>query len=242
MKLFVGYDPKEAAAYHVFTQSVIEKASIPVSFHPLAPNMLGAFDGKRDGSNAFTFSRFLVPHLTDYNGWAAYFDGDMVCDVDIANLKDYSAQHFDKAVAVVKHDYHTKHPRKYIGSSMESPNSDYPSKNNSSVILWNCSHYANRALKPNYIASQAPSFLHRFEWLEDKQIGEIPPDWNHLVGEYPPASPSLYHYTLGIPGIKYYANDHGSWKWHAALLRGLHCAGEDPKAVVERAQAQVGEP
>jgi len=85
-----------------------------------------------------------------------------------------------------------------------------------------------------------PSFLHRFEWLRDQDIGALPADWNHLVGEYPPASPALHHFTLGVPGIKHYADDHGSWMWHSALLRALASAGENPGDIVNRAQERVG--
>src|SRR5688572_7905763 len=137
--LYVGFDPREAACYHVFTQSVIERASVPVSFIPLHGPMLNKFDGQKDGSNAFIYSRFLVPYLQNFNGWAIFADGDMVMLDDIANLWAMRSQFmFNKGVAVVPHDYKTKHPRKYIGTPMEAVNVDYPGKNRSSLILWNC--------------------------------------------------------------------------------------------------------
>lgn len=240
IKIFIGFDPREAVAYHVCCQSIIEKASIPVAIHPLYRGMLNEFDGQRDGSNAFTFSRYLVPYLCDFTGFAIFMDGDMVVDIDIAQLWEEQKTHYAKAVAVVKHDYRTKYPRKYIGSKLEANNVDYPRKNFSSVILWNCAHFSNRVLVPEYVADAPVSFLHRFQWLADKDIGELLPDWNYLVGEYPPLSPALLHFTLGIPGIKHYADDHGSWKWHSSFLRMLECAGEDPSDVVARAQERVG--
>ena len=240
MKIFLGFDPREAIAYHVCCQSIIERASIPVSFHPLHKQMLQGFDGQRDGTNAFTISRYLVPYLCNFSGWAVFMDGDMVVDVDIAGLLDYQRAFYDKAVAVVKHDYSTRHRRKYIGSKLENDNLDYRRKNWSSVILWNCAHFANRRLMPEYLQSTEPRVLHRFEWLEDKVIGELPQDWNHLVGEYPPTGPSLYHYTLGVPGIKHYADDTGSWKWHSSLINALQCAGEDPVETVKRSEDRVG--
>ena len=38
--LAVGFDQKEAVAYHTFVQSIIEKASIPVRFMPLSMKSL----------------------------------------------------------------------------------------------------------------------------------------------------------------------------------------------------------
>jgi len=241
VKIYLGFDQREAAAYHVCCQSIIEKASVPVSFHPLALNMLEGFDGQRDGTNAFTLSRFLVPSLCNYDGWAIFLDGDMVVDIDIAQLWAWRTALFDKAVGVVKHDYTTRHNRKYIGTSMESANVDYPKKNQSSVMLWNCEHPANHVLYEAYIKETPSKDLHRLTWLKDSEIGEISPGWNYLVGEQPPSNAHLYHFTLGTPGIKHYADWSGSWHWHSALLRALECAGEDPLAMVKRSQERIGD-
>src|SRR5437762_2236680 len=218
IRLFCGDDAREAVAFHLFVQSVLEHASQPVSITALTSKALG--DQQRDGSNAFTFARYRVPFLCDFTGWAIYMDAsDMLVDVDIAKLWEWQNVYYDKAIAVVQHDYKTKHPRKYIDSRMECQNVDYPRKNQSSVILWNCAHFANRVLMPEYVAEAPVSFLHRLQWVDDKAIGALPEDWNHLVGESPPASPSLYHFTCGIPGLKHYVDDSGSWKWHEALVR-----------------------
>jgi lipopolysaccharide biosynthesis glycosyltransferase len=239
VRIFVGFDQREAAAYHVFCQSVIEKSSLPVEFHPITKGM---FSGG-EGSNSFTLSRYLVPHLCDFNGWALFLDGDMVCDVDIAELWGWRNTLSYKAVSVVKHDYKTRHHRKYVGSKLATDNEDYPRKNWSSVVLWNCSHFANRVLTPEFVSAatpSTPSYLHRFEWLQDKDIGELSPDWNYLVVESSPASPHLYHYTLGVPGLTHYADDYGSWKWHRALMNALECAGEAPVAMVQRSMERSG--
>ena len=151
IRCFLGFDQREAIAYHTCCQSIIEKATEPVQFIPLARNMLGDFDS--DGSNAFTLSRYLVPSLCGWEGWAIFLDGDMTVNVDIAQLWAWQNTYADKAVALVKHDYKTKHPRKYIGSTLESPNVSYPRKNWSSVVLWNCAHPDNRVLDAEYIRS-----------------------------------------------------------------------------------------
>ena len=240
VRLFVGFDQREAAAYHVFCQSVIERSTIPVAFYPVASNLLEHFDGQQDGTNAFIYSRYLVPLMCDYRGWAIFADGDMVVNADIKelwNLRQFS----DIAVSVVQHDYQTKHPRKYVGTPIENDNVNYPRKNWSSVMLWNCGHFANRCLTKDYVRHSGGEHLHRFQWLKDAQIGSLPSDWNHLVGEDPPGGAKLDHYTLGVSGIRHYADYPNSWRWHSALVKSLQCAGEDPVQMVRRAQERVGE-
>lgn len=221
--IYVGFDPREAAAYHTFCQSVIEHASVPVEFHPLHSGLLNGFNGQRDGTNAFIYSRFLVPYLQDWQGWAIFADGDMVCTEDIANLWALKRDVFNTAAYVVKHDYKTKHPRKYIGTYLESDNSDYPRKNWSSVILWNCNHYSNRILTPDFVAQSPGSLLHRFGWLQDEQVRELPPRWNVLSGEQPVDNAALIHYTLGVPAFDHYEKCDGAEHWHRAYRNMLRC-------------------
>lgn len=218
--IYVGFDPREAAAYHVFCESVIERASVPVSFIPLHKPMLANFDGQKDGSNAFIYSRFLVPYLQNFVGWALFCDGDMVVMDDVAKL--WACRNgFDKAAHVVKHDYKSKHDRKYIGTPMEADNLTYPRKNWSSVILWNCSHFGNRILTPDFVTESPGSLLHRFSWLKDNQIGELPPEWNALSEEQDISVASLVHYTLGIPGIDHYQHCDGADHWHRAKKNAM---------------------
>lgn len=222
--VYVGFDPREAAAYHVFCQSVIEKATVPVSFTPLHKPMLDGFDGQRDGSNAFIYSRFLVPFLQNYQGYALFADGDMVVTDDIASL--WVQRKPDYAAMVVKHDYRTKHSRKYVGTDMEADNKDYPRKNWSSVVLWNCGHPANRILTPEFVSQSPGSLLHRFGWLKDDLIGELPAEWNVLVQEQEISGASLLHYTLGVPAMKHYQFCDGAENWHRAKKHAMHVVGE----------------
>lgn len=223
--IYVGYDPREAVAYHTFSQSVIERASMPVAFHPLSLGMLRTYEETHgDGSNQFIYTRFLVPALQDFGGWAIFVDGDMVCTRDIAELWAYRDPAY--AVKVVKHaDYKTAHQFKYVGTTMETINASYPRKNWSSVILWNCGHYANRILTPELVAEASGKQVHRFEWLRDEQIDDLPGEWNHLVGEYPEKESKLYHFTLGVPGFERYARDEGAVLWHEARERMNHLVG-----------------
>jgi len=200
ISLVVGFDQVEAVAYHVFCQSIIEKTSTPVQFLPLAINTLSEYEETHDdGSNKFIYSRFLTPFLMDYSGWAIFADGDMVCQSDILEL--WRLRDESKAVMVVKHDYLTKSSKKYLGNK----NENYPRKNWSSLVLWNCGHPANLALTPNYVQNKPGSFLHRFSWLTDDLIGELPLTWNWLATEYPDNHEAkLIHYTLGTPCFKDY--------------------------------------
>lgn len=221
IRIAVGFDQREAIAYHAFCQSVITRASLPVSFVPLALNTLAGYsEVHTDGSNQFIYSRFLVPFLMDYSGWAIFADGDMICLGDIAKLWDLRDE--DKAVLVVKHNYQTKAHGKYLGNK----NQDYPRKNWSSVVLWNCGHEANRCLDPNYVMSQPGSHLHRFAWLPDELIGEIPVAWNWLTTEYPDNyQAQLLHYTLGTPCFKDYATSDMAELWHAAYQQVVQGVG-----------------
>ena len=219
--LAVGFDQKEAVAYHTFVQSVIERSSIPVRFTPLNMKSLSGYsEVHTDGSNEFIYSRFLVPYLMNFHGWAIYVDGDMICVEDIKNLWDLRNDKY--AVQVVQHDYKTKIAKKYWGNK----NEDYPRKNWSSVILWNCSHEKHKILTPSFIQNQTGAFLHRFNWLDDKEIGNIDKKWNWLAMEYEEKDDiKLIHYTIGTPCFKEYSNKSFSSYWKKSfsnLLDGYY--------------------
>ena len=213
IRLVVGFDQREAIAYHVFVQSVIQKSSNPISFYPLSNNSLSFYNEiHTDRSNAFTYSRFLTPYLMNYQGWAIYLDGDMVCQEDISLL--WSLRDSSKAVQVVKHDYKTKSNKKYLNNI----NIDYPKKNWSSVIIWNCAHPKNKLLTPEFISSSDGKFLHRFMWLDEEDIGELPVEWNWLAIEYPPnPNAKLIHYTLGTPCFSEYSQTEMSDAWNSTF-------------------------
>ena len=215
INIVVGFDQRESIAYHTFTQSVIEKASLPVSFIPLAINTLKDYkETHTDKSNDFVYSRFLTPYLNNYKGWSIFADGDMICQTDIKEL--WALRDESKALLVVKHDYQTKAHQKYLNNT----NENYPRKNWSSVILWNCAHPKHKTLTPDFIANQTGKYLHRFSWLDDSDIGELPPEWNWLAIEYPENTKAkLIHYTLGTPCFKDYRDTEMSDAWHQTQKR-----------------------
>ena len=218
--IFIVYDPREAIAYHVCSNSIIRHSSQPVAISPLALNILKDYDETHtDGSNHFIYSRFLVPHLMNYKGWAIFMDGDMLLRDDITKLWELRDE--SKAVQVVKHEYRTRFTEKYLGAK----NEDYPRKNWSSVILWNCGHPGNAKVTPEFIQSATGAQVHRFTWLTDDLVGELPKEWNWLDIEYdhtPDAK--LVHYTLGTPCFHEFSNQ-GSFsnEWHRERIYTEFC-------------------
>jgi len=210
-KIYVGFDQKEAIAYHAFCQSLIEKSSIPIQITPLALNNLNLYSERHnDRSNDFVYSRFLTPFLNDYDGWALFVDGDMICQSDIREL--FELRDDSKALMVVKHDYKTKQEKKYLGNI----NENYPRKNWSSVILWNCNHPKHKVLSPDFVKNQTGKYLHRFSWLDDEEIGELPIEWNWLAIEYEEnPNAKIVHYTLGTPCFNDYRDSSMSNLWHS---------------------------
>jgi lipopolysaccharide biosynthesis glycosyltransferase len=209
--IYVGFDQKEAIAYHAFCQSLIDKSTIPIQITPLALNNLNLYsEGHTDRSNDFVYSRFLTPFLNNYDGWALFADGDMICQSDIREL--FELRDDSKAVMVVKHDYKTKQEKKYLGNI----NENYPRKNWSSVILWNCNHPKHKVLSPDFVKNQTGKYLHRFSWLDDEEIGELPIEWNWLAIEYEEnPNAKIVHYTLGTPCFNDYRDSSMSNLWHS---------------------------
>jgi lipopolysaccharide biosynthesis glycosyltransferase len=217
--VFVGYDSREAIAYHTCVNSIIRLSSQPVSIVPLALNLLSDYvETHTDASNTFVYSRFLVPHLMNYQGQAIYIDGDMILRDDIANLwKLYDPT---RSVQVVKHNYQTRSTVKYLGN----PNESFPRKNWSSVILWNCAAEEHRILTPEFVAQKPGSYLHRFSWVNDNNIGALPIEWNWLPDEFGAnLEAKLLHYTLGTPCFNDYATAPQAEDWHKERILTEHC-------------------
>ena len=219
INIFIGYDHREAIAYHVCANSIIRHASKPISFTPLAlQNMQDYQETHTDGSNQFIYSRFLVPHLMEYKGWAIFMDGDMLVRDDIEKL--WALRDDSKAVMVVKHDYKTKMTEKYLGAK----NENYPRKNWSSVILWNCEHAANKVVTPGFIETATGAQLHRFTWLADELVGELPNVWNWLPDEFGANQDAkLLHYTLGTPSFHDFATTPMGDEWHRERIYTDYC-------------------
>jgi hypothetical protein len=212
IRTFIGYDPREAAAFSVLAHSIHARASQPVAIAPVMLEQLrDVYRRDRDPlqSTAFSFSRFLTPWLCGYEGWAVFMDCDMLMLDDIANL--WNLRDERHAVQVVKHHHVPKEEVKFLGEKQ----SKYEKKNWSSVMLMNCAKC--RALTPEFVNSASGLELHQFKWLAgDDLIGALPAKWNHLVGyDAPDAQASLAHFTIGGPYFPEYRDCEYSREWFA---------------------------
>ena len=201
LSCFVGYDSKEDIAYRVCKYSLLKRASIDIKIFSLKLDELVAKNFyKRDidplASTQFTYSRFLVPALMNYKGWAIFCDCDFIFLDDIAKITDNLDE--SKAVYCVKHDYTPKEKHKMDGQKQTI----YPRKNWSSFILFNCSHPKNKTLSVDLVNKETGAFLHQFKWLEDDEIGSLDERWNWLEGwtsGHNNQFPYAVHYTRGGP-------------------------------------------
>jgi len=219
IRVFVGYDEKETVAFHVLSHSIHRRASAPVSITPLMLSQLkDSFHRERDPkqSTDFAFSRFMIPHLCDFQGWAVFVDCDFLCFSDIARL--WALRDDRCAVMCVKHNYEVKNDTKFLGQVQTR----YEKKNWSSLMLLNCARCT--ALTPEYVNSATGLQLHQFKWLESEDlIGEVPKEWNYLINTYP-VKPDVHmvHYTDGGPYFTEYANCDYSREWFEELKSLQH--------------------
>jgi hypothetical protein len=222
LNVYVGYDPKESVAFYTLAHSILRRASVPVAIAPLMRSQLTGIYTRERGpteSTEFSLTRFLVPYLSGYSGWSVFMDCDMLCLADIAELAAQIERQPDKAVLVCKHDYVPRTERKFLGQLQTK----YPRKNWSSLMVFNNARC--RALSPAHVNTAAGLELHRFAWTEDASIGEIPLEWNWLVGEYPPsARAKIVHYTLGGPYFDDYRDCDYAAEWLAEFESMRHTA------------------
>jgi hypothetical protein len=231
LRVFMGYDAREDEAYQVAQFSIVRRSSKPVLVTPIELGQLrdsGILDrpiDERDGrlwcpvsgapmATEFACSRFVVP-LFQKDGWALFVDCDVLCLADIAELFALADERY--AVMVVKHPDMEMRAEKMDGQVQ----THYKRKNWSSVMLFNCSHPSNRRVTRELLETWPGRFLHQFRWLDDEEIGELPAEWNHLVGEQGPGHfAALLHYTLGYPLLPGCENsDHATeWNRERAML------------------------
>ena len=93
----------------------------------------------------FTFTRFLIPELTNFEGWAVFMDSDMILTTDIKELFEQADDKY--AVMCVQHDYKVTESTKMDGQKQTI----YPRKNWSSMVLWNCGHPSNKVVTQDFV-------------------------------------------------------------------------------------------
>ena len=218
LKIYIGWDSREDIAYQIARYSIEKHASVPVEIIPLKQKLL-----RKDklytrpvdtmASTEFTFTRFLIPELTNFEGWALFIDCDFVALDDVKLLFDQVDDKY--AVMCAQHDYTPKETVKMDGQVQHM----YPRKNWSSMMLINCAHPSNKLLNKELVndVNIGGAYLHRFSWLNDNEIGEISHEWNWLVGWYQEpkdGSPKFLHYTEGGPWFEQYKNCEYNYEWY----------------------------
>lgn len=237
LRIFIGWDSREPAAAAVLAHSILARATAPVYLVPLTRRAVGgAYTRPRAAteSTEFSFTRFLVPYLSRYEGWSVFMDCDMLCRADIWALMTHVIDQRDKAVCVCPHDYVPKTATKMDGQ----PQTTYPRKNWSSLMVFN--NKLCRSLTREYVNRATGAELHQFAWVRDDQIGTLPLTWNWLVGEYAPnPDAELLHYTLGGPWFAEQRQcDHAAdWLDEFESMAGVPFARP---SVVERARSWLG--
>ena len=221
IRIFIGYDAREAIAFSVLAHSINARATQPVAITPVMLSQLqSVYKRERNPlqSTDFSFSRFLTPWLCGYEGWAIFMDCDQLVLDDVAKLWALRDERY--AVQVVKHHHVPKEEVKFLGAKQ----SKYEKKNWSSVMLMNCARC--RALTPEYVNTASGLQLHQFKWLDNEDlIGALPERWNHLVGYNPPRpDAALVHYTLGGPYFPEYADCEYAQEWFDARDAMLHAS------------------
>ena len=213
VKVFIGWDSREPIAADVCAYSIQKHASSPVKIKYIKRKKmqrLGLYtQHDKEASTEFTLTRFLTPYLSKYEGYAVFCDCDFLFLNDIHKLMSLIDP--NKAVSVVKHDYLPKSYMKFEGNVQHR----YPRKNWSSLMVFNCEHESVKALTPKKVNSLSPKALHRFEWVNDSDIGSIPLEWNWLVGEYGKKEVSALHYTCGGPWHEGYVSSDFATEWCA---------------------------
>lgn len=213
VRLFIGYDSREAVAFNVLSHSVQKQASRPVLIAPVMVDQLrSCFNRAHDPlqSTDFSFSRFLVPYLSGFEGWSIFMDCDMLALDDIYKLWQLRDDKY--AVMVVKHQHVPKEEVKFLNAVQTK----YEKKNWSSVMLFN--NAKCEALTPDFVNTASGLQLHQFKWLKsDDLIGAIPARWNHLVGyDNVDSSAAFVHYTIGGPYFNEYVSCEYADEWFRA--------------------------
>lgn len=217
LKIFVGWDSREDIAFQVAKQSIIDNTNADVEIIPLKQKPLrkdGLYWREEDklASTEFTFTRYLIPELTEFSGWALFIDCDFVFKDDVQKLFDQIDNKY--AIMCAQHDYTPKEGTKMDGQTQTV----YPRKNWSSMMLINCGHPDNKILTKETVNDEEKggAYFHRFSWLNDNLIGEVSHEWNWLVGWYKEpedGAPKVLHYTEGGPWFDKYENCEYAIDW-----------------------------
>lgn len=212
---YLGYDSREDLVYQVARHSLLKTSPKLFNVLPLVQDKLRAdriYTRPKDllAATDFSLTRFMVPHIESLgfgkkHKFAIFADCDFLFTKSLELLMMAIERCNNRAVWVVKHDYTPRTGLKMGGKSQ----SQYPRKNWSSFMVFNLEHPATQALTKEVVNKASPSYLHRFQWCKDEEIGNLDITYNFLVGEYDKPegwdsshaalnTPACLHYTLGI--------------------------------------------
>lgn len=237
MSVWIGFDPREAAAFATARESIryfdrhISIAGLVLPdlqarglYYRSTERRLGQLwdtISQAPMSTEFAISRFLVPVLVKRQAprwhtgeWALFMDCDVFLRANLEQLRVLLDD--DKAVCCVKHSHVPANDVKMDGQEQTK----YPRKNWSSVMAFNVDHPANQALDVEMVNTLPGRDLHRLCWLDDAEIGELPPEWNYLVGHtQTEKEPKLVHFTDGGPWLEAFKNVPYADEWRNVLER-----------------------
>lgn len=197
LQIFIGWDSREPAAFAVLADSILRRTTQAIAILPLRLDALRRIYTRERGpteSTEFSLTRFLVPYLSNYEGFSIFMDCDMLCQADIGDVMLYPLADPGKALYVCPHDYTPKGSTKFLGQRQTA----YPRKNWTSFAVFDNARCS--MLTPDYVNTATGLELHRLQWLRDEQIGHLPLTWNWLSDEYPEnRDAQIVHYTNGGP-------------------------------------------
>lgn len=218
LKIFVGWDSREDIAYQVARKSILDHATVPVEIIPLKQKELRKHnmywrEVDKLAATEFTYTRYLIPELCNFDGWALFIDCDFVFECDVKEIFDQASDQY--AIMCAQHDYTPKEETKMDGQKQTI----YPRKNWSSMMLINCSHPKNQIVTKEFVndPQKTGAYLHRFMWLNDNEIGQLSHEYNWLVGWYKEPEdgvPKALHYTEGGPWFKEYETCEYAVNWY----------------------------
>ena len=140
MKIYVGHDSREDIAYQVCEHSIKRRDPsaeiIPLKQKQMRDQGLYTRHVDKLASTEFTFTRFFVPYMNDFKGWAVFCDCDFLWKIPSHELVKY-CDDSSKAVVVVQHDYA---PQKRQPRWTDRCRLHIPGRTGLAWCLWNCEH------------------------------------------------------------------------------------------------------
>lgn len=209
-QIFIGYDKREAKAYDVCKFSIEQVSDIKIN--KLFSKDIETYnrDWGEPQSTDFTFTRFWVPQLSNYEGWSFFVDCDFVFLADPLEILENVDE--SKAAYVVQHPGYI--PNSQIKMDGIAQHRAYR-KNWASFILFNNSHPKNKRLTTEFLNNHRPGLdFHQLRWLDDEDIGALPLEWNCLDDYYYLENPKAIHYTDGGPWFDNYKETMYSNIWN----------------------------